>query len=215
MPTWEGIEDASSTPTRIWLWRNNDAEKWKPLRKSDCRALNNNDYLSTSTLIEGGRATAFPQDNVIKFNFDSTSDRQLTSATWFLKTQDPKSKDTNLVPLSSHDACQTESLYQEAVAATSSLGQGIDGVLKQERILEDEQSKVVVIKTGSTLTMKKKPTGWFGTSYDLQRGYGPYEIPGEAEEESLGDIGHLVFVRVVIVVILWRVDGLRSIKRAH
>lgn len=40
MPNWEGIEDAATMLPRIWLTRAREGEVWKPLRKSDCKALN-------------------------------------------------------------------------------------------------------------------------------------------------------------------------------
>jgi len=203
MPTWEGIEDAASTPTRIWLWREKDEDTWKPLRKADCRALN--DAPDKFVLIEGGRATADPLHGKIRFNFDSTPQRQLTSATWFIK-EEPKSKEFVLVPMDEEDALQIEELYHRAVAATSSLGEGIDKVLKEEKALKDEQYKVVVMKNGSVLSMKKKPKGWFGATFELQRGFGPYEIEGEEEEMMLGPVRHLVFVIHGIGEAMWSRD---------
>jgi hypothetical protein len=40
MPNWEGIEDAATILPRIWLTRAKDGDVWKPLRKIDCKALN-------------------------------------------------------------------------------------------------------------------------------------------------------------------------------
>jgi hypothetical protein len=40
MPNWEGIEDAATMLPRIWLTRAKDSDVWKPLRKIDCKALN-------------------------------------------------------------------------------------------------------------------------------------------------------------------------------
>jgi hypothetical protein len=117
----------------------------------------------------------------------------LTSATWFVK-EEKSSKEFILLPMPAKDAALVEELYQRAVAATSSLGDGIDSLLLEETMLNDETYKIMVIKTGSILQMKKKPKGWFGTSYDLQRGYGHYEVEGEEEEMVLGPVRHLVFV---------------------
>lgn len=38
---WDGIVDASVEVPYIWLSREKDTDEWKPLRKEDCRALNN------------------------------------------------------------------------------------------------------------------------------------------------------------------------------
>ena len=40
MPSWEGIEDAATMLPRIWLTRAKETDVWKPLRKIDCKALN-------------------------------------------------------------------------------------------------------------------------------------------------------------------------------
>ena len=40
MPAWESIEDATTMLPRIWLTRAKDGDVWKPLRKIDCKALN-------------------------------------------------------------------------------------------------------------------------------------------------------------------------------
>ena len=40
MPSWEGIEDATTMLPRIWLTRAKEGDVWKPLRKIDCKALN-------------------------------------------------------------------------------------------------------------------------------------------------------------------------------
>ena len=194
---------ASHSIARCRLWREKVDDVWKPLRKADCRALNDNPH--EFVLIEGGRATADPVNGVIRYNFDSTPQRQLTSATWFLK-EERKSKEFVLVPISADDAACVEELYQRAVESTSSLGNGIDSVLKEETMLSDEQHKVVVMKAGSVLTMKKKPKGWFGTTYELQRGYGPYTIEGEEEEMTLGPVRHLVFVIHGIGEAMWSRD---------
>lgn len=177
---------------RCRLSRDKDEDVWKPLRKADCRALNSNSGIS-DVLIEGGRATADPVNGIIRYNFYDSPKRQLTSATWFVK-EEKSSKEFILLPMPTEDATLVEDLYQRAVAATSSLGDGIDSVLQEETMLDDEKYKIMVTKTGSIFKMKKKPKGWFGASYDLQRGYGHYVIEGEEEEMALGPVRHLVFV---------------------
>lgn len=155
-------------------------------------ALNSNSGVS-DVLIEGGRATADPVNGVIRYNFYDSPKRQLTSATWFVK-EEKSSKEFILLPMPTEDATLVEELYQRAVASTSSLGDGIDSVLQEEAMLNDDKYKIIVMKTGSIFKMKKKPKGWFGASYDLQRGYGHYEVEGEEEEMALGPVRHLVFV---------------------
>ena len=104
-----------------------------------------------------------------------------------------------------NDAIIVEELYQQAVQATSSLGSGISAVLQDEKELQDQSDfRVVIVKsTNNVLTMKMKAKGWFGASFDLQRGYGEYTIEGEEDEVILGPVKHLVFVVHGIGEALW------------
>ena len=140
--------------------------------------------------IEGGRATADPTNNVIRYNFYNAPLRQLTSATWFIVDDE----DTRpIVPLSVNDAALVEKLYQKALTAV--IPEGLDGIIRDQSVeLEDGCTVVVKRNAVGYLSMKKKPTGWFGTTYTLQRGYGEYTVEGEVEELQLGPIKHLVFV---------------------
>jgi hypothetical protein len=109
--------------------------------------------------------------------------------------EEKSSKEFLIKPLTEQDAAIVESLYQATVEATSSLGKGLDSVLKQEMELKDDADyKVVIFKSGNTLCLKKKPKGWFGNSFDLQRGHTEYSIDGEDEEVTLGPVKHLIFV---------------------
>ena len=38
---WDGIVDASQDVPYVWLSREKDSDEWTPLRKEDCRVLNN------------------------------------------------------------------------------------------------------------------------------------------------------------------------------
>jgi hypothetical protein len=157
--------------------------------------LNSSEPSTDAVLIEGGRATAHPHLGVIRYNFYNAPSRKLTSATWFIK-EEKSSKDFLVKPMPDDDANIVEILYQMAVEATSSLGKGLDSVLKEEKeLLVDSEYKVVIFKSGNnSLSMKKKPKGWFGTAFDLQRGYTEYSVEGEEEEMTLGPVTHLVFV---------------------
>jgi phospholipase DDHD2 len=147
-----------------------------------------------SVLVEGGRATADPQSGVIRYNFYNSPSRLLTSATWFVK-EEKSQKEVWLKPMQPWEEEHLESLYQKAIEATSSLGKGLDSVLNEEHFLEDDDCKIVIHKSGTnTLSMKKKPKGWFGTTFDLQRGYSEYSIEGEDEETTLGPVAHVIFV---------------------
>eukprot|EP00804_Cyclotella_cryptica_P013080 CCRYP_002390-RA/>CCRYP_002390-RA protein AED:0.03 eAED:0.03 QI:216/1/1/1/0.55/0.4/10/8293/459 len=197
MPLWEGIEDASTMLPRIWLTRAKDGDVWKPLRKIDCKALN--ESRGEEVLIEGGRATADPKNGTIRFNFVNRPPTKLMPATWFTK-EEKSSKEFVLQPLPEVDSWQVELLYQNAVQASSALGEGIDDILKEEVILESDPGfKVVVWRAGSVLSMKKRPKTSrlfsFGeVQHTLQRGYGQYTIEGEDDENALGPVTHAVFV---------------------
>jgi hypothetical protein len=174
------------------LSRLTEADEWKPLRKADCHALNSKP--GECVLIEGGRATADQVNGFVRYNFYNSPSRLLTSATWFIK-EEKSSKEVLIKPMPHSDAEQVETLYQMAVEATSSLGKGLDSVLKEEKFLSDDEHKIVISKSGSNiLSMKKKPKGWFGAIFDLQRGYSEYSVEGEDEEMALGPVSHVVFV---------------------
>jgi hypothetical protein len=154
-------------------------------------------FVEQPVLIEGGRATADPEFGVIRFNFFARPEMALTSATWFLK-EDPKDhggKVGTLIPLADKDAAAVEELYQKAIYAASSLGKGIDPILKEEVPIEATYNiRVEKSSDGNHYIMRKSPKAWFGKSYDLQRGYGSYTVEGEEEEETLGPVRHLIFV---------------------
>ncbi len=200
MPTWEGIEDASTMLPRIWLTRLKDNDVWKPLRKIDCKALN--ESRGEDVLIEGGRATAHPKEGQITWNFVNRPPTKLIPATWFTQTPNPKSKNKEFIlePLPEADSLQVELLYQNAVRAASSLGEGLDSILKEEVVLEsDPTQKVCVVRNGGLIAMRKKPKksvlfGLGEVQITLQRGYGQYTIEGEDDENALGDLTHVMFV---------------------
>jgi hypothetical protein len=147
-----------------------------------------------SVLIEGGRATADPQNGVIRYNFFNSPTKLLTSASWFLK-EEKSQKEYWLTPMQPWEEEQVESLYQKVILATSSLGKGLDSVLNEEIFLENDEHKIVIHKSvNNTLSMKKKSKGWFGTAFDLQRGYSEYSVEGEEEETTLGPVTHVIFV---------------------
>jgi hypothetical protein len=201
MPHWEGIEDASAVPDAVWLSRTTldsatpDSHVWKPLRKTDCQALNQNTGNGT-VYMEGGRSTADPANSVLHYNFYRGPDRELCSAVWFVREE--KGKEVVLVPVTDlADSVKMESLYQKAVEATSSLGQGIASILSEPAtVLSDGASSIQLQKSGKVLQMRKIPAGWFNkmNAQVLQRGYGQYEVLGEETEMALGPVKHLVFV---------------------
>jgi hypothetical protein len=196
MPHWEGIEDTSAVPDAVWLSRTLESgDVWKPLRKVDCQALNQNNG-NTTVYIEGGRSTADPANSILHYNFHRGPDRELCSAVWFVKEE--KGKEVVLQPvIDVADSIKMETLYQKAVEATSSLGQGIASILSEpSTVLSDGASSIQLQKSGKILTMRKIPAGWFNkmNAQVLQRGYGQYEVLGEETEMALGPVNHLVFV---------------------
>lgn len=208
MPNWDGIEDVSSTPLRVWLSRNKETDPWLPLRKVDCFALNKS--TTDTVIIDGGRATANKDKGTITSNFHRGPQRELRSAIWFIR-KDPNNtqdKEQNLEPLwNEADTQKIETLYQMAIEASSSFGQGIESLLSQQIELEDG-SKVLLVKTGggNTLCMHKRPQGWLASSQSLQRGYGGYTVEGEETELMLGPLKHLMFVVHGIGESIWSRD---------
>lgn len=119
-------------------------------------------------------------------------------ATWFLK-EEKSSKEFILQPLPEMDSWQVELLYQNAVRASSSLGEGIDEILKEEVTLESDPSyKVVVNRSGGILSMRKrqKSAGFFslgGPQFTLQRGYGAYTVEGRSLRTCINNISEISF----------------------
>jgi len=187
---------------RIWLTRSRENEVWKPLRKINCKALNESrGGGGEEVLIEGGRATANPKNGSIRFNYVDKPPTKLMPATWFQKEEKKSNnKEFILHPLPEQNSWQVELLYQNAVRASSSLGEGIDAILKEEIVLETEPVyKVQVQLNGGMLSMRKQPrkSSFLGigeVQFTFQRGYGQYTIEGEDEENALGDVTHAIFV---------------------
>jgi hypothetical protein len=159
-------------------------------------------------LIDGGRATADPVEGTIRYNFYRRADQVLTSATWFLKEViDNNKKLPLLIPMSNVDAKTVEDLYQRAVYAASSFGDGIQTILKEEVDLEEETYRARVVKSGDgNYVVQKSLKGWFGKSYDLQRGFGSYVVQGEEDELTLGPVKDVIFVVHGIGEALWSRD---------
>jgi hypothetical protein len=145
--------------------------------------------------VDGRRATADPQQGTISFNFYTRPPKQLTSATWFVQQQD-KDPILQITPMSDKDSTTVETLYQQAIYAASSLGSGMESVFKKEDVeLEDTDYRAkIVLSSDGNYVVQKSLKGWFGKSYDLQRGFGAYVIEGEEDELALGPVTHVCFV---------------------
>lgn len=186
-PQWEGIYDHSvGRPEPVWLARWVDKpenNKWLPLTPTDCDVLNKSK--AESILIEGGRATV--SNGRIKYNFVRGAEREVDSATWFVVDEE----NGPLPIFQKHDAELIEELYQAANQAES-----LQEILDKDVVLSDGQYKAKVVKlnqNGTKLAMRKLPTGWLGTRFHLQRGYGAYDGPTDYDS-MLGPVRHLVFV---------------------
>lgn len=213
MVKWEGIEDTGVLPTRIWLSRPKlddenavNPEEWQPLRKVDCKRLNDEkskslEYGHHPVLIESGRATADPDFGIIRANFVPRAPRELTSCTWFVVTEEKKDPQTGnmrkvLEPMPDDQSERVEDFYQKAIYEASVYGKGIDPLLREKVDLGEScpDYHIEVCKENGAYLMRKVPNGWFSKSFPLQRGHGSYVVEGEEEEEMLGPIHHVVFV---------------------
>ncbi len=189
----------------------NDHEEEAMMETSTCASFTSRSSTSSykvnsyrrsdgGVVIEGGRSTAYISLGHVAPNFTNTPLRLLSSATWFVKEDHPSTTNKDLKytlhPLSRCDCDSIEALYQRAIVASSSFGEGIDSMLKEEILLEDGESKASIVKLGNgALIMKKRPKGWFGgATCDLQRGFGNYKVQGEEEELTLGPVRQLVFI---------------------
>ena len=215
MVNWQYIEDNGVLPTRVWLSRTKetgkDKEEWKPLRHDDCLSLNKPNVENVPVLIEGGRSSADVDFGVIRSNFVPRPLRALTSATWFIIEDRKKDPTTGklrpiLEPMPDDEATLVEEFYQRAIYDASSLGNGIDPLLTEKVKIDNTEYHIELCKESGHYLMRKSPNGWFGKSYDLQRGYGSYTVEGEEEERTLGPVRHVVFVVHGIGEAMWSRD---------
>jgi hypothetical protein len=157
--------------------------------------------------VEGGRASADPVQGIVFYNFYKRPAKQLTSATWFVVDD---SDENRIDPMSEHDAKVAEELYQKAIYASSSVGPGIESVMKEEADLENPDYKVMIAKADGKYCIRKSLKGWLGMgkSFDLQRGLGAYNVPGEDDEVILGPVRHVIFVVHGIGENMWARDDI-------
>lgn len=204
MPNWKGIEDSSPCPERVWFSRSKDTDPWLPLRKCDCRTLNNSPGVE-HVAIEGGRAVADLKANVIWYAFYNSPARDLQSGIWFEKSQRSGSdKGINLVPMTGMDEELVEGLYQKATRMASSLGGGLRSIINESVSIENDRYKVFLCQTANGLCLRKKSSSLsLEPQCDLQRGYGEFDVDGETEEMTLGPVRYAVFVVHGIGEALW------------
>ena len=101
-----------------------EQQEYKPLRKVDCRALNERyDMITTAgaavdastqlgtVLIESGRATADLDARTMHSNFYNMPKRRIIGAAWFTR-EEKSSKEIALHPLSERDGTKVEDLVQ-------------------------------------------------------------------------------------------------------
>ena len=234
---WDGIEDVSNEPRRVWFSKGSkDSDPWLPLRKCDCQSLNEFSSLQIEkqierdfkVFIESGRATADLRNHEIKSNLYPSQPRRLGSAVWFKKeagssssntssSNDGKKEKHNLVPIiSSTDEAIVENLYKEALQCQSSKmnKDALEYVLKKEIPLKDDSSYKVYIalSNGGTLTMRKRKQHFISLEgfSELQRGYGDYNVDGELIECSLGPVSHVSFIIHGIGEAMWSKEEVQS-----
>jgi len=176
-----GVGD-DDEPLQVYL---EEGRSTATLSSSSSSSSPSSDATGPSADLDGG---------VICYNFYRGDQRQLCSAIWFRK-EEKKKNEYVLHPLYQNraDADAIEALYQTAVRASSSLGEGVSSVVNTGIELSDG-TKVTIVRTSGSLKLVWKETGWFGSQYDLQRGYGEYAVDGEEEETMLAPVGHLCFV---------------------
>ena len=134
----------------------------------------------------------------IEYHFYDSPKRDLCRASWFVIV---RSNPKTLVPLLWEDAEKVESMYQKAVKALSTFGDGKKSITNEEILLSDNEQrfKAVVASFGENMSIRRRPISWLGglafsENSLIQRGYGSYTVDGEEEETSLGPVKHVVFV---------------------
>jgi len=165
-------------------------------------------------LIESFRATADLKTMTIKDNFIDGACRQLTSAIWY-ERRFVSEDNFELDPVSSLDEKRIEDLYLRAMDAYATLDENHDDfykIMKEEvTIGELGEYKAFLTRDGAKICMKKRRNTvvTLEAPIELQRGYETYEVDGEKEETSLGQVGHLVFVIHGIGEAMWNRDDVR------
>jgi len=163
-------------------------------------------------LIDYGRATANPELGRIHYHFYPKPDQPLIYASWFLRIEVPNEKSsTNFIlePVTDIPASiAMEDFYQRAVHAASSMGDGMEEILKEQIPISETHHIAIERATDGHYVVRKCPNGtWFrGKSIDLQRGYGSFVVPGELEELALGPVNHVIFVIHGIGEAMWSRD---------
>jgi hypothetical protein len=167
-----------------------------------------------SVLIESCRATADLKTMTIKDNFMDGACRQLTSAIWYERRYISE-EDYNLDPVLPRDENRIEDLYLRAMEAYQSLDDQHDDfykIMKEEvTIGELGEYKAFLSRDGNKICMNKRKNALvtLEVPIELQRGYELYEVEGEKEETSLGQVGHLIFVIHGIGEAMWNRDDVR------
>lgn len=165
-------------------------------------------------MIESFRATADLKTMTIKDNFIDGACRQLTSAIWY-ERRFVSEDNFELDPVSSLDEKRIEDLYLRAMDAYATLDENHDDfykIMKEEvTIGELGEYKAFLTRDGAKICMKKRRNTvvTLEAPIELQRGYETYEVDGEKEETSLGQVGHLVFVIHGIGEAMWNRDDVR------
>jgi hypothetical protein len=163
----------------------------------------------TSVLIESSRATADLKTMTIKENFVDGPTRQLISAIWFERHY--LSEDNyELSPVDPSEEKVIDALYKRAMDAYASLDDEFYKIMKEEVSLGDlSEYRLFLTRDGSKICMKKKRNSMvtLEAPIELQRGYRTYEVEGEKEETSLGEVGHLIFVIHGIGESMWNRDS--------
>lgn len=98
--------------------------------------------------------------------------------------------------MSESDATIVETFYNRCMHEASLQGNGLQKLEKEKIPLDDDDEyNVILQRKGNKYSFKMTPAkSWFKKTWDLQRGYGSYTIPGEVEEEMLGPVKHVIFV---------------------
>ncbi|GMI10514.1 hypothetical protein TrVE_jg12697 [Triparma verrucosa] len=180
------------------------------------------------------RTTATPSLSTLKSNYWDAPPKTLTKSTWFYL--DPTSSKRPPQPLHPDDDFKVEEMYRtlnakpiEGVGEGVELEKSYNGGKKYRAVLEEvlgaaSQTQPLptnptsaasapppppLLLAGKVYTLKLKPVGLkntFSSTLQLQRGYGPYSYPGEAEESRLSSHGppkEIIFVIHGIGELVW------------
>ena len=224
MPSWDGIEDASASPSHIWLERpkrevvdeagDDSPSVTEPKQQSQCSSSPGKkpqDLLWSPLRKCDCQALNLATDPHPMVHIEggrATADpthniifpnfiggRHRELTSAFWFVREERSKNNVVLEPVSHVQDSAKIEALYQKAINAASSLG-SGIASvlNDELTLSDGSKVRIKQVGGCLSMQKTPPGWFSSSLLLQRGYDEYTVEGEEEECALGPVRHVVFI---------------------